>query len=92
MVYIEKGIFRSFLVNLVLQFTSAVLRAYRGLPAQIHNYTLLVYSPFRGSAGREVFLLGYETPMKWTLFRKQQHVEGEGAKIHAIVIAIRYAS
>ena len=46
-------------------------------PAWAHTYTLLIYSPFCGTTRREPFLLGYETPLKWTLFRKQQHVEGD---------------
>ena len=46
-------------------------------PACAITDTLLIYSPFRGAARREPFLLGYETLMKCTLLRKQQHVEGD---------------
>lgn len=46
-------------------------------PACANTYTLLIYSPFRGTGRREPFLLGYETPMKWPFFRKQQNVEGD---------------
>ena len=41
-VHIEKVIFRRFLVNLLLQCTSAVLRAYRGPPAHIHIHSLYI--------------------------------------------------
>ena len=42
MVYIEKSMYRRFLVNLLLQCTSAVLRAYEGPPAQIHIRSLYI--------------------------------------------------
>ena len=46
-------------------------------PACDYSYTLLIYCPFRGTASREPFLLGYKTLMKCTLLRQQQHVEGD---------------
>ena len=55
-VHIEKVIFRRFLVNLLLQCTSAVLRAYRGPPAIIHTHSLYTVLFVELRAGSHFFL------------------------------------
>ena len=56
MVYIEKSMYRRFLVNLLLQCTSAVLRANRGPPAIIHIRSLYTVLFVELRAGSHFFL------------------------------------